>query len=122
MSDEIDIDDLLDRADDLGILDDVAEVLDQYVTAAEEAAEAYEANRGKAPEEPTIVTVTAAPAALWVLGELARIEYDRDESETPTRRYHDFEDERPQLAVDPASGQLHIVGGDYSVTARGIVG
>lgn len=110
------------RAEELGVEEQAADYLEELLDAAEEALEAYEENR----EEDAEVIVEACipmPAVLATLGTLARVEYDRDEGGEPVRRYHDFEDERPMLAYDPQNGgQLWIVGGDYRVTSRGIVG
>lgn len=112
---------LLDRADELGVLEPLTELIAKYVDAAEQAADAYEENREERPSSPELAWVTDMPAAVWVLGELRRVEYDRREGKTAVTRYHDFETERPMLAVDDDE-QLWIVGGDYRVTARGIVG
>lgn len=110
--------DLIDRAEDLGIEDQVAELIEAYV----EAAEAYEDNREHPVDGVAVVSLAPLPEAVWSLGELARVEYDRIEDGAPVRRYHDFEDDKPLLAVDEDGHNLWIVGGTYEVTKRGIVG
>lgn len=109
---------LLRRAEDLGIADGVADMLEGHISAAE----AYEMNREHGVTETVVVMLAPTPAAVWTLGELAQIEYDRDEDGTLVRRYHAFDAQRPLLAVGQDDERLWIVGGDYTVTARGIVG
>ena len=109
---------MIDRAEELGIADEVAELLAAYI----DAAEAFEDNREHPVDATAVVMLSELPTAVWALGELARIEYDRLEDGKAVRRYHDFEDERPTLAVGEDDSTLWIVGGDYTVTDRGIVG
>ncbi len=109
---------LLARADELGILDQVTDLVEAYVAGAE----AYEENREHRVDDAAIVELSPLPSAVWALGELARVEYDRIEDGEHVRRYHDFEDDRPLLAVDQDDHRLWIVGGSYTVTNRGIVG
>ena len=109
---------LVRRAEELGISDGIADLLESYVAAAE----AYEDNREHGVTETETVMLSTLPAAVWTLGELAQIEYDREEDGRMVRRYHPFEDERPLLAVGVDDAKLWIVGGDYTVEDRGIVG
>jgi hypothetical protein len=58
---------------------------------------------------------------LVVLGELARVDYETTKGGDSAIWFHEFEAERPQLCLT-RDGRLVIVGGDYRVTRRGIVG
>lgn len=114
---------LIDRAADLGILAELTEVVSEYVEGAEGAAEAYtETHWGEPVEGGALVMLAQPPEAIYSLGELARVEYDTSKGGEFARFYHDFETTKPMLAVDPDGGTLWIVGGDYKVTPRGIVG
>jgi hypothetical protein len=62
-----------------------------------------------------------AGQVLMVLGELHAVEYDTEKGAEVGRYCHDFEHEKP-LLCSTADGQLVIVGGQYRVTPRGIVG
>jgi hypothetical protein len=57
------------------------------------------------------------------LGELRGIIYssDKEQSGRPRTFIH-FMDTPPLLTCDPAGRQLHIIGGNYRVTSRGIEG
>lgn len=113
----------LKRAQDLGIEEEAAEHLRAFLDAAETSADAYEEGHwGEDVDAVSTVMLSPLPAAMWQLGELVRVEYDASKGGERARFYHDFEDVKPVLAVDPDNGQLYIVGGDYDVTSRGIVG
>lgn len=58
---------------------------------------------------------------LVVLGELVRVDYATHKGDDDAIWYHEFAHRRPQLCLAP-DGRLVIVGGDYRVTRRGIVG
>ncbi len=59
--------------------------------------------------------------ALVVLGDVYAIAYEGGEDGQPAIYEHAFEQPKPVLAYS-STRQLHIVGGGYRVTARGIVG
>lgn len=111
---------LCDRADELDVEEEAADLLENFLDQVDEALERFEDNREEAAAE-IVSACVEIPSVLAALGELERIEYDRDEGGEPVRRYHDFEDARPLLAYDE-NGSLWIVGGDYTVTKRGIEG
>jgi len=56
------------------------------------------------------------------LGELVCITYESDKSGELVHWFHAFEPHVPTLARHEESDALAIIGGDYKVTARGIVG
>lgn len=58
---------------------------------------------------------------LYELGELSEIAYITDKNGQFAEWVHKFKIERPRLCAT-AEGHLVIVGGDYEVTERGIVG
>lgn len=66
---------------------------------------------------------TAKPKVLVKLGRLRGLIYTSDKGRCGSpRTYIHFMERMPLLACDPAGTQLHIVGGRYRVTARGIEG
>jgi len=63
------------------------------------------------------------PRVLVKLGRLRGLIYTSDKWQRGRpRTYVHFMEDRPLLACDPRGTQLHIVGGRYRVTARGIEG
>jgi hypothetical protein len=64
------------------------------------------------------------PDVLVKLGRLRGLIYTSDKGRCgqPPRTYIHFMNTMPLLACDPAGKQLHILGGRYRVTARGIEG
>lgn len=56
------------------------------------------------------------------LGEVVSIVYRTSKGGELAEWEHDFEGELPKLVVDSETNRLHIVGGDYFVTERGIEG
>src|SRR5262245_19247878 len=63
------------------------------------------------------------PRVLVKLGRLRGLIYTSDKgSRGRPRTYIHFMETEPTLACDPRGTQLHIVGGRYRVTARGIEG
>jgi hypothetical protein len=71
------------------------------------------------------VRTPARPRALSELGKLESVTYaTHKRGDGPSSYEHHFGEEggrQPSLAVDPDTGDLHIVGGDYAVEDRGIV-
>jgi hypothetical protein len=70
-------------------------------------------------------SVPPRPDVLVKLGQLESVTYATHKKGDGYSHYeHAFGEEggrKPQLAVDPDSGKLHIVGGSYRVEKRGIV-
>jgi len=63
------------------------------------------------------------PEVLVKLGNLRGLIYTSDKGRCgQPRTYVHFMETEPLLACDPAGRQLHILGGRYRVTARGIEG
>jgi hypothetical protein len=90
------------------------------------ARQAYQAfHWGIAPKRMRRVRTARAPRALAELGKLEAVTYaTHKRGDGPSSYEHHFGEEggrRPSLAVDVDSGELHIVGGDYTVEDRGIV-
>jgi hypothetical protein len=78
---------------------------------------------GRKPKRITRAEVATAPATLVKLGELQNVTYTAKKGKDPIADYtHDFEVPRPVLAADPETRRLHVVGGDYKIEERGIVG
>jgi hypothetical protein len=80
---------------------------------------------GTDPTSAELVEYQPPGLALTALGELYAAAYDTTKTgDGPDGAvyFHEFEDPKPLLAVDPATGRLHIVGGGYTVETRGIVG
>jgi hypothetical protein len=90
------------------------------------AREAYEALHWGIPaRRMRRVRPAARPRALAELGKLEAVTYaTHKKGDGPSLYEHHFGEEggsQPSLAVDVDSGDLHIVGGDYTVEDRGIV-
>ncbi len=70
-------------------------------------------------------TVSELPRVLTKLGKLESLVYVTNKEGDGLSEYeHSFGEEggrKPDLAVDPETGRLHIVGGGYRVEQRGIV-
>lgn len=70
-------------------------------------------------------SVAPLPKALAKLGTLEAVVYGTHKQGDGYSHYeHEFGEDggrKPELAVDPDSGRLHIVGGGYRVEERGIV-
>lgn len=65
--------------------------------------------------------VSPAPRALTELGRLKAVIYSvNKEGDGPSEYIHEFEAPRPALAMDIDNRRLHVVGGGYTVTRRGI--
>lgn len=63
------------------------------------------------------------PHALVELGELVEVTYRSNKFDRRPRDYvHRFGTPRPKLCTGPRARGLHVVGGRYRLTARGIVG
>ena len=70
------------------------------------------------------VEVAPVPRVTTELGELAAITYSTNKGGESATWEHEFGEEggkRPKLVADPESKQLHIVGGDYTITGAGII-
>lgn len=67
--------------------------------------------------------VSKRPKVLTKLGEMTEVTYKtKKRGEKAVFFTHDFESKKPTLAMDIENKRLHIVGGDYTVTADGITG
>lgn len=92
---------------------------------AARAADFYEAfHWGRKPKSARMVELPTQPRALTELGRVEAITYSTRKGKEFAHWEHAFGEEggeKPVLAVDPETEQLHIVGGDYRVEDRGIV-
>lgn len=114
---------LVERAEELGVDDAVAELVAAYVDGAEKAGEGFEGfHWGETFEGGELVELPPLEPVIWRLGELVEVVYEASKGGRPTHWVHAFEDQRPVLACGQDEKRLYIVGGDYSVTDRGIVG
>ena len=69
------------------------------------------------------VKVAPQPDVLTNIGDLVNVTYETNKGGEEAQWIHAFGEEggrRPKLAVDPDNKRLHIVGGDYTVTSKGI--
>lgn len=67
------------------------------------------------------VNVSKTPRRLVKLGTLEQVTYSTTKKGDGFSHYvHDFESKRPTLAMDLDNRRLHVVGGGYTVTSRGI--
>jgi hypothetical protein len=79
------------------------------------------------PRRTIAVEPGATPRALAELGKLHSVTYATEKAgDGPSLYEHEFGgrrgSRRPVLAVDVDTGALHVVGGNYRVETRGIVG
>lgn len=91
-----------------------------------EAVDFYERfHWGHKPKRIVSAEVSPEPRTLAKLGKLEGVIYSTKKKGDGFQHYeHLFGEEggrKPMLAVDPSTGRLHIVGGDYTVEDRGIV-
>jgi hypothetical protein len=114
---------LIRRAEELGIADQLADMLAPLVEGAERAERACESFRwGDACDAGHVVQLPPPPPVLWQLGPLVAVTYEATKRGELAHWEHDFGKRQPVLAFSEDSGRLYIVGGDYKVTHRGIVG
>lgn len=67
--------------------------------------------------------IAKRPKVLTELGEMTEVTYKTHKRGEKARFFtHDFEGKKPRLAMDIENKRLHVVGGDYTVTADGITG
>ncbi len=75
---------------------------------------------------PKRANVPIAPEVLVKLGSLEAVTYRTTKGREPVTHYtHEFGEtggKKPTLAMDPETKRLHIIGGGYTVTRRGIEG
>jgi hypothetical protein len=118
-----DLEKLAREAVRLGIDQPIAQLVSRLLANAKQATRACERFRWDDPcDDGTIVELPDPPAVRWELGELVAVTYDATKRGERYHWEHHFESERPVLAFSEESQTLYVVGGDYSVTARGIVG
>jgi len=88
------------------------------------AIRAYQDFQGRAPRKVNRVKVAVPPRELAKLGQLEAVVYSTAKHGQKHAHYeHRFGEtgrRRPTLAMDPRSKRLHVVGGGYTVTGRGI--
>ena len=76
--------------------------------------------------DPDVVDVIETPGrwpdVLVALGELEAVIYRTTKGREKAAFIHDFGGSLPILAMDPETDHLYIVGGDYRIEDRGIVG
>ena len=115
---------LCDDAEERGIGEPMAEVVAAYLDAAKKAERACEDFRwGDECTGGELISIPAPPMVLVEIGPLIELTYEATKRGELAHWVHAFEDTRPVLAFDEMGGdQLYIVGGDYTVTPRGIVG
>ena len=75
--------DIKRRAVELDCEEEVIELVSAWLDDVEDATADYEANRGEEPDAWLVAELPTTPGVLRVLGELARVEYDRDEGGEP---------------------------------------
>ena len=115
---------LADQAEELGIEEPIAEVLQAYIDRAKAAQRACRDFRWGDPcDGGQLVHIPPPPLVLVEIGPLVSVVYEATKRGQTAHWEHDFEEQRPVLAYDDmGDDQLYIVGGDYKVTPRGIVG
>ena len=115
---------LCERAEELGIADELAEVVGAYVDAAERAARSCEAFRwGDSCEGTQLVYLPPVPPVLVAIGPVVEITYEATKGGELAHWVHEFGRDRPVLAYDDSPrGNLYFVGGGYKVRPAGIVG
>lgn len=114
---------LLREAKRLGIEDQIADVIRPTIAAAKRATKACEEFLWDDPcDDGQVLMLPTMPSVMWQLGELIAITYDATKRGEHAHWEHHFKAERPVLAFSEESDSLYVVGGDYSVTERGIVG
>lgn len=87
----------------------------------DKAAKAFRAFTGNEPRELLEIHTDNRPRIAWLLGELLEVTYRTTRDGKAENYLHPFKKSaRPLLAVDADTGQLALVGGNYSVTERGI--
>jgi hypothetical protein len=94
--------------------------------AAKRAADLFsDLHWGIKPKRLARVRAPSAGPALAELGRLESVEYSTEkQGDGPSIYHHEFGEEggrKPHLAVDPATRDLHIVGGSYTVETGGII-
>lgn len=116
---------LLRRAEKIpGFAEIVADSLEAWIEDVERADGSFRRTHwGDEAEgaELADVPIVRPGEAVTSLGELAEIAYEGQKGGEWVIWVHPFEDPRPHLAYT-ATGGLVIVGGNYRVTERGIVG
>lgn len=88
---------------------------------SEKTIQAYEDFRGVSPDSVVEIPLPENDQNAWHMGTVEGIAY-RTEREGETEHYfHEFKrDSGPDLIVDESGSKLHLTGGDFTVTDRGI--
>lgn len=109
------------RAEELGVAPELAAVLRSYLDQVEQLADECQDFRwGDACDHIQLVP-RHTDEVVYGLGPLISVTYEASKGGQLAHWEHDFKAELPVLAYGQ-SGKLWILGGDYVVTDRGIVG
>lgn len=110
------------RAEQLGVTDEICALMGGYLDQVERAQEGYEDfHWGERAEHTEILQVPAVDPIMYELGPLVEVVYEASKGGDLYHWHHAFDGELPVLAYGD-SGTLWVLGGDYQVTPRGIVG
>jgi hypothetical protein len=117
------LDKLCARARRLGVGPEVATLLAHYLDEVERLGAQCDDFRWGDPrcEHVQVVTVPPPDSIAYELGPLVSVVYEAAKGGELCEWAHDFQPALPVLAWGD-SGRLLILGGDYKVSARGIVG
>jgi hypothetical protein len=118
------LDKLVREAKRAGLGDVIADVIRDYLHDEKKAARFYsDFHWGTSAEhlEGSWVPCAGKEEILVELGTLAEVAYEADKGGERAIWVHAFKQPKPVLAYN-TSGGIFIVGGNYRVTARGIVG
>ena len=84
----------------------------------------YEEFAGQKATKGKWVNIPEPPRVCVFVGDIRQINYQAAREGNPEKveYYHRFKKPFPKLVADPKTGKLYIAGGNYRLTARGIVG
>lgn len=113
---------LVDRAERLGVADQLAELLGGYLDSIEAADSRYkDFHWGQRSEHSQLHRHPIPDPVMDQLGELVEVVYETSKGGSVYHWQHPFSAPRPVLAYG-SSENLWILGGSYRVNRRGIVG
>ncbi len=88
----------------------------------EQAADLFEDFTGDPVQTADVAEVRALPKVAAVIGKIRAVEYDTIRDGEPETYRHEFKEHaRPLFAVAPDGRSLHMLGGAFQFTERGIV-
>jgi len=109
------------RAERLGVLPEIADLLGHYLDAVEEAEASFVAfHWGDRSEHTQVHSHPLVVPVMYELGELVEVTYETAKGGEAYHWQHSFSGDRPVLAY--GGNNLWILGGSYTVNRRGIVG